>query len=186
MRPLAESLLDAVPSLLAYVIASCCLGGLLGLVWGWLFLATPVRTLAQHGWVAGLVRRRRAWTLAHVMSRVAVGNHVLIYRGKLADFALLANGRFAYVVLTEPIRSYLDFRFGPRSTAPDHRLEGGGYGTGESEELLESYLVIEGDDIQNVVFERYEIVLSSRGEARLEQELNRLDELAWAIALGHA
>jgi hypothetical protein len=154
----------------------------IGLGWGWLFVRTRLRALAQHGWVSGLVKRRDAWTFAHVLSGVSAGDFVLMYRGRLADFGLLANGRFSYIVLTGASRSYINFRLGPRSASvKDHGLGAGGFGGDGEDRLLESYLVIEGEDIQNVVFERYEVVISQRGEAKLNAALEAIGE-AGALA----
>lgn len=172
---LAEQLMSSVFQVLAYFFIACVLGGLIGLVWGWLFVRTRLRGLAQHGWVAGLAKRKGAWTFAHVLSGVSVGDFVLVYRGWLEDFGLLANGRFSYIVLTEPSRSYMHFKSRPRSASVnDHSLGAGGFGTDGEDRLLESYLVIEGEDIQNAVFERYEVVLSRNGEAKLNAALKAI------------
>jgi hypothetical protein len=174
---LAEQIIASLPQVLAYFVAACAMGGMIGLVWGWLFVRTRLRTLAQHGWVSGLVKRRHAWTFAHVLSGVSAGDFVLMYRGRLEDFGLLANGRFSYIVLTEASRSYMNFKFGPRSaSAQDRGLGSGGFGVDGDDRLLESYLVIEGEDIQNAVFERYEVVLSRRGEAKLDAALQAIEE----------
>jgi hypothetical protein len=174
---LATQIIDSLPQVLAYFVAACAMGGATGLVWGLLFVRTPLRTLAQHGWVSGLVKRKRAWTFTHVLSGVSAGDFVLIYRGRLEDFGLLANGRFSYIVLTEASRSYLNFKHGPRSASvEDHGLGAGGFGVDGDDRLLESYLVIEGEDIQNAVFERYEVVLSRRGEAKLNAALEAIGQ----------
>jgi hypothetical protein len=172
---LATKIIASLPQVLAYFLAACAMGGTIGLIWGWLFVRTQLRGLAQHGWVSGLVKRKHAWTFTHVLSGVSVGDFVLMYRGRLEDFGLLANGRFSYIVLTEASRSYLSFKHRPISASvEDHGLGAGGFGVDGDDRLLESYLVIEGEDIQNAVFERYEVVLSRRGEAKLDAALEAI------------
>jgi hypothetical protein len=169
--------MGSLPQVLAYFLAACALGGGVGWLWGWIFVRTRLRLLAQHGWVAGLAKRKDAWTFVHVISSVSVGEFVLMYRGRLEDFGLLANGRFSYIVLREASRSYMQFRFAPRSaSAEDHHLGVGGFGVDGADRLLDSYLVIEGEDIQNAVFERYEVILSPRGEAKLDAALERFGD----------
>lgn len=173
---LGRQVMDSLPQVLAYFFAASAAGGAIGLFWGWLFVRTRLRALAQHGWVAALARGKHAWTFVHVVSGVSVGDFVLMYRGRLEDFGLLANGKFSYIVLREASRSYMQFRHAPRTaSAADHDLGTGGFGAEGEHRLLDSYLVIEGEDIQNAVFERYEVVLSSRGEARLKAALLRLE-----------
>ncbi|HEY0018915.1 MAG TPA: hypothetical protein VGC13_21625 [Longimicrobium sp.] len=180
---LGEQITDSLPQILAYFFTACALGGGIGWVWGWIFVRTRLRGLAQHGWVAGLAKGKQAWTFVHVVSGVSVGDFVLLYRGRLEDFGLLANGRFSYIVLTEASRSYMHFRHAPRSASVrDHELGVGGFGMDGDDRLLDSYLVIEGEDIQNAVFERYEVVLSQRGEAKLDAALERLGDVPPALA----
>lgn len=165
----------SVLRLLAYLAVANVSGGLLGLAWGWLFAHTALRKVAQHGWVTRLAQRRRSWAFAYVMSKVAVEGKVLLYRGRLEDFGMTANGRFAYNVLAEPSRGYLDLRPDPPVMGEGHPLGADGFGAASGDALLESYLVIEGEDVENAVFKRYEVRVSPDGLADLATALRGLD-----------
>lgn len=169
----------SVPRMLAYLAVANASGALLGLVWGWLFAHTELRSVAQHGWVTRLVQRRHSWAFAYVVSKVAADGKVLVYRGRLEDFGMMANGRFAYIVLTEPSRGYLDLRPDPPVLVDArHPLGAGGFGGGGGDALLESYLVIEGEAVENAIFERYEVRVTHGGLAYLSNALGRIDGYA--------
>ncbi|HEX8392915.1 MAG TPA: hypothetical protein VF665_11205 [Longimicrobium sp.] len=166
---------QSVPRVLGYLVATSVAGGLLGLLWGWLFAHTGLRVAAQHGWVARLAQRPRSWAFAYVTSKVVAEGKMLVYRGRLEDFGMMANGRFAYIVLTDPSRGYVDLRADPPLVVDARQPMGAdGYGVGTPDALLESYLVIEGEDVESAVFERYELKVSSAGLGELSDALQRM------------
>lgn len=107
------------------------------------------------------------YTVAYVLTNVRHDERVLMYRGFLKAFGLRQDGRFAYLVLTDVVRYFL-FVDGesPHTTAREHwRLIGSSSGDRAGDPVghkfanrrrASTYLVIEGEDVANVVFDRLE------------------------------
>jgi hypothetical protein len=152
---------------LAYVLLSASIGTALGYVTGKGVISGKLRFLAQHHWVYSLSVDDK-YTVAYVMTHVQHEERVLMYRGFLKSFHLQRDGRFSYLVLTDVRRFYM--QLGPEFAVTSHkdawRQIGETTRAGEKEELNQSrehrrwdetYFVIEGEDIANVVFDRYAV-----------------------------
>jgi hypothetical protein len=160
LRELAEALRRSRWGILGYVLVASALG--LGA--GWAVGSAQqgiLRRLVQYSWIYALKPdQNRAYVLAYVMTNVREAGRVLMYRGYLEQFGLMRNGTFAYLVLADPARYYMRLEEdGPRTDEPTAwrtigAQSAGGGGAADTRTL--SYLVVEGEDVANVVFERYE------------------------------
>lgn len=106
-------------------------------------------------------KRGKAHVLAHVMTHVREDNRVLMYRGYLEQFALQKDGSFAYLTLSDPSRYYMYLEEQqPITSRSESWRQIGTAGTamvkGRKGKRMRTILVIEGEDIQNVVFEWFE------------------------------
>lgn len=91
----------------------------------------------------------QAITYAYVMTNLEHHGRYLLYRGVLKQFALTREGKFAYLVLRKPRRSYLVFRTGQSAVEQDfHQIGSSSAPAAQGDPLL----VIEGEDVANVVF----------------------------------
>ncbi|MGQ0562141.1 MAG: hypothetical protein ACT443_09735 [Gemmatimonadota bacterium] len=149
-------------TILVYVLGTSTVGLLSGILLGRLIAYGSFRWLVQHGWVLSLYEQRgKGHVLAHVMTHVREGNRVLMYRGYLEQFGLQKDGSFAYLTLSDPSRyyMYLEEQQPVTSRAESWRQ----IGTARTATLMgrrgtrmRTILVVEGEDIQNVVFEWFE------------------------------
>lgn len=145
----------------SYLLLAGALGGLLGFCFG-KSIVPRVSGLAPHRWVFDLNTKGNL-TVAYVLTNVQHEDRVLMYHGFLRDFALKKDGTFAYVVLIDPTRSYLVLESSAPVTrdghvigeAPASTSKTPRYSTGK--ELARRYLCIEGEDIANIVFDRYKL-----------------------------
>lgn len=171
--------------ILAYVGGTAALGLLGGFLAGQLVVRGRLRFLAQHHWVYRL-SPGDGFTVAYVMTRVQHEERVLMYRGFLESFHLRKDGRFSYLVLTGARRFYmsLDKQFPATSGRPEWKTIGDSTRAIEataqsdlpSDHLHDEMLfVIEGEDVSNVVLDRYAVQLPP---SLSDQDFERLAEAA--------
>lgn len=158
---------------LGYISLTSILGLGTGLGAGELIVRGPLRFLAKHSWIYDLVDvDDNAYTLAYVLTNVRDGDRVLMYRGILQEYFFSPDGKLSYLVLKYCSQYYL--RLDPKkprtSSAGDWKRIGTGRGNqgAPASEMQWSYLVIEGDKVANVVFDRYRLTLTDEGMSALE------------------
>ncbi len=120
-----------------------------------------LKRFTRHEWVYEL--SPDGWTYAYIMTHVREGNRVLMYQGFLRAFGLQQDSRFSYLVLRHVKRYYMVLGAGGPSTShpATHRVVGSSTPETLSDPVdstpmkrLQSLLMIEGEDIANVVFDR--------------------------------
>lgn len=178
---------DAIPSVAAslssfpgwiffYVLLASTLGVLAGWGTGTLVVKGPLRVLVQHRWVYDLkVDDGDVLTVAYVLSRVSHEKNHLLYRGFLKAFGLQKDGRFSYLILTNVVRYYMCLEEGkPVTTTSDKWIvigETSGHGDAvhpgpsHGRRRDRSYFNIDGSDIANVIFDRYEFPFENAKKA---------------------
>ncbi len=159
LHALAQNLTVNSSRILLYLGVSSAAGLLVGWFAGTQVLHGRLRFLAQHPWVYRLAIKPEqsgdAFTFAYLLTHVRAEDRVLLYRGVLRDFALARDGRFSYVVLTGPQRGYLRLLEQKSAVSIDERPIGMTTVSGNRDANDDSrLLVVEGEDIANVVFER--------------------------------
>lgn len=162
---LAALLREYATWIFSYVLATCGLGVLSGYITGKLAIKGWLRGLTQHTWIYDLSVSDN-FTIAYVLTHVRHEDHILMYQGFLKAFGLQRDGRFSYVVLTDVMRGYMYMMSQKPSTSPKDAWQPIGAsgvmipGLGAAEKTYRrkdrSYLVIEGEDIANIVFDRLE------------------------------
>ncbi len=186
--PVAAMLEKYAEAIFAYLITASLLGILVGWSFG-AFVAQKIGGFAQHPWVFDL-RVGDNYTVAYVLTNVREGDRVLMYHGFLKWFALKKDGTFAYIVLTEATRGYMCLdKEAPRTQPIDEQRKIGGapasisksprYTAGRRHRR--SYFVIEGEDIANVVFDRFDIASLS---IKAEDFDSLVNELKHALQIG--
>lgn len=172
--------LGHVKYFLVYTIFLTLIGFLVGYFVGRLVVRGPLRRLARHRWIYDLVEARRpnrGVVVAYVLSHVKEGNRIVMYRGHLEEFYFSPDGSVAYLILKNCYRYYMLLDEGlPRTThnqeiwplLPDKH----------NAELMDAYyMMIEGKEIANVVFERTRgFEQTSIGEEALEEALREFKE----------
>lgn len=184
--------------ILSYFILASGLGTLAGYATGTLIVTGRLRFLAQHRWIYDLkVDDTDVLVVAYILSNVAHEGRHVVYRGFLKAFGLQRDGRFSYLVLSNVVRYYLTLESGGPATSPPAdwhvigatiddenqplSLTGGG-----RRQVDRSYLVIEGEDVANVIFDRYAFPFSgSTSELkRLEKTIDEIESARQASPAG--
>lgn len=172
IRRVADNISDNRFWIGLYIAVSALIGFALGWCTGHLIIRGKLGFLVQHRWAYKLSVDKL--TTAWVMTHVREGPRVLAYRGFLRYFHLKRDGTFSYVVLENVRRGYIELADdGPRasdsgswpvmgqSTRLRDRLEQ----RSEGRRYEESLFAIEGEDIANIVFDRYEVAFDIRMSA---------------------
>ncbi len=138
---------------------------------------TGIQLFWKHKWTYDLTVENRDGNplLVFVLTRIRHEHRVLIYRGFLREFFVASNGQISYLVL-KGVSSYyllLNDHSAVTSEREDWHRIGGGHRTSGSEPFLpfpdtevelrddkEGYMVIHGQDIENVIFDRMDITES--------------------------
>ncbi|MEP7347673.1 MAG: hypothetical protein ABI877_20555 [Gemmatimonadaceae bacterium] len=176
-----------------YVMGTCAIGASLGAAYGKLVSSKRFNKFTKHAWVYDLAAD--GLTYAHVMTNVRQGNLVLMYKGFLRAAGLRLDGKFSYLVLRDVTRYYMRLDdAGPVTSEPAHqRPIGQSTGTATDQILVDhqrvpssALFVIEGEDLQNVVFERLAVrserVSSKEFSAIVTEESRKLRAEAATIA----
>lgn len=160
--------------ILAYFVGTSGLGLYVGLKTGQLIITGPFRFLAKHSWIYDLIDADdSSLTLAYVLTTIRTDNRVLMYRGFLQEYCFTPEGKISYLVLVGCSRYYLKLESKkPVTAAPKDWLVVGQSSDGLMADVSEkqwSYMVIEGEDVANVVFDRHCLRLTDEGVMQLKQ-----------------
>jgi hypothetical protein len=161
--------------ILIYFLATSGIGLLVGLATGKLIVKGPLRFLAKHSWIYDLVDPDdSSFTLAYVLSNIRTDNRILMYRGFLQEYCFTPEGKISYLVLFGCSRYYLKMEGKkPITTAAKDWQVIGQSTDGLMADVSEkqwSYMVIEGEDIANVVFDRHSLTLTEEDMTQLKRE----------------
>lgn len=150
--------------ILLYIFASAGLGVSLGWSVGAGVVRGKFRFLTQHRWVYDLSLGDQL-TTAWVLTNIREGDRVLMYRGFTVAFHLKRDGTFSYVVLELVRRGYLLLTEDGPSSSKHGSWEMMGEAVRQAERteprrhrrFVKSMFAIEGEDIANLVFDRYAV-----------------------------
>jgi hypothetical protein len=132
---------------LAYVIVTAALGFTFGFSLSRLVKAGPLRHLATHKWPHDIPEGGSV--TAYVLTTTADNDRVLMYKGFLHEYYLTPEGRFSYLLLTSCSRYFMHFNeLSPKTGEPLAMV-----GPGRSNQTLARYLMIDGDNVANIVFD---------------------------------
>lgn len=114
----------------------------------------------------------RTVTVAYVLTDLAHAERTVMYRGFLKAFGVSKDGKPLYLVLSRTRRSYLHLQQSKPVTSPAAEWQLIGAAAETHVDLpgprLSSYLMVSGDHISNVVFDRHAFVQSPKGLEALE------------------
>jgi hypothetical protein len=160
-----------------YLLASALAGFTIGAGLGNAIRRGHFRFLAQHRWVLDLpLPQAASHTYAHVLTRISHEGRQLVYRGRVEQFGLLANGQFSYVVLSGTHRAYMRLLEGASVMDSKPHPIGTGANVSPSGQgrRLKSLFVVEGPDIANVIFDSYAVDIRAEPEAL--EELSEIEK----------
>lgn len=171
---------NILPACLIYLIVTALMGLGIGWLVGYGILHGPLRSLATHRWVYEVIKNNSSasgFVTAYVMTKTVIKDRVVMYKGKLGEFYLTLDGKFAYINLENASKFSM--------TADEAALP-----TTEQLPLFEhqatelartwNYLKIDGDNIANVVFDRSPFVIATKeGEERLKRGLELSNLYQW-------
>jgi hypothetical protein len=157
--------------IVSYVLITAAAGFGMGWVVGAQIVGGKLRRFARHGWIYDLIQARRdgAFVYAYVLTHIKHEERLLMYRGFLKDFHVAPDGRIASLVMIECVRFYL--RFDAVAPITSEMDDAPGAGDDIVAQGAEQWLMIDGEDIANVVFETYRPVFTREGEEELKQAL---------------
>lgn len=150
---LVDHAVRRLPWVGAYVLATA----LIGLAFGCLLATAIIRGclpfLAVHKYINTISRSMRGGGLvtAYVMTTTVENNRALMYKGVLEEFYLSPEGKFIYLVLKRCSRFYMSFEEAFPRTGEQMQL----FGTGQDDrpDQIWDYLLIDGTNIANVLFD---------------------------------
>ena len=177
-QQLSQNIEEFSSWILIYFINTYLIGFFIGFFTGKLIVLGPLRFLAKHGWIYNLIEvNKDAYTLAYVLTNIRVDDRILIYRGFLNEFCFTKEGKISYLALTNCSRYYLKLgKKKPETSAQRDWIVIGTTSDNQGNDFLFekqwSYMVIEGEDIANVVFDRYTMLLSKIEIKQLINEIN--------------
>lgn len=159
--------------ILAYFLGTSGFGLLIGFITGVLIVTGPFRFLAKHSWIYDLVDLDdSSFTLAYVLTNIRTDDRILMYRGYLQEYCFTPEGKISYLVLMGCSRYYMKLENKkPITTAAKDWLVIGQSSDGlmtDGSEKQWSFMVIEGEDIANVVFDRHTLILTNEEHSELE------------------
>jgi hypothetical protein len=140
----------------SYVIVTSITGVAAGYGFASLVAHFSIRGFTKHPWVGKL--RDDGFTYAWVLTKIKTKEDKhLMYGGFLSALGLQQNGKFSYLVIRDAVRLYLELGEDVVKTSRDELRLPIGVGTPErladGKRRVESYFVIEGEDVANVVFD---------------------------------
>lgn len=168
---------DSLPACLIYLIITALMGLGIGWLVGYGILHGPLRFLATHRWVYDVIKNNSSasgFVTAYVMTKTVIKDRVVMYKGKLGEFYLTLDGKFAYLNLENASKFSMTTEDAALPTSDQLPLF-----AHQATEVVGpwNYLKIDGDNIANVVFDRTPFVIATKeGEERLKRglELNKL------------
>jgi len=165
---------------LIYTLVLTSAGYLAGRYFGSLVVKGPLRFLARHRWIYDVIeaqRKNRGFVVAYVLSKLKEGDKLVMYRGHLDEFYFSSDGTINYLILKNCYRYYMvlegefpkttyDLESGMRALLPHkHNVD----------KVDAYYMMIEGSEISNVVFERTRgIKKTTVGEKQLDDALQNI------------
>jgi hypothetical protein len=168
---------ERLAPILVYILVTASIGGGLGGLVARGIMAGPLRFLATHKWIYDVIdaNRKGGVITAYVMTTISQDNKILMYRGRLQEFFLSQDGKLSYVVLKNCARYYMNFE--EKFPLTSEQLNLFGSKQDGRPKTMWDYLVIEGTNIANVLFDPSpEIKQTKEGEQALEDEIKKITE----------
>lgn len=191
----AASLDSNALRIFTYMAAACGVAFLGGVVSGLAIVSGKGRAFAKHRWAYVLVPdesfsdfTRRLWKdltgaaatgveteyFANVVTRIRRDGNILVYRGEIRDYGVGENGCLSYVALMAPERCYmkLPLQLQARIDHNWHTIgtsQQSGSGPGSVSSGGEHIFLVDGDDIEHVVFTSVEMEKTEEHEELLKK-----------------
>lgn len=153
---------------LLYVAATAVLSFILGFVTSRLVKAGPLRWLAVHKWTHDIPEGGSV--TAYILTTNADNDRALMYKGFLHEYYLNPDGTFSYIVLTGCSRYFM--HFGEQSPKTGEQLAMNGP-SGDPDQAIARFLIINGDNVANVVFDTAAGIDPGVSAEDVEAELSR-------------
>lgn len=160
---------DLVPAIL-YLAVTTAIGFGFGLLVAEGLITGPLRWLARHKWIYDIVDvdRKGGIITAFVMTNIVDESRIIMYKGRLHDIFLGAEGNISYIILKNCSRYYMTFKDGELVTSKQLELFGARQGSRPAG--VWDRLLIEGSNIANVLFDSSREI---KGQAEGAETLNK-------------
>jgi len=168
---------ERIIPILVYILSTAAVGAGLGGAVARGIMAGPLRFLATHKWIYDVIdaNRKGGVITAYVMTTTSQDDKILMYRGRLQEFYLSPDGKLSYVVLKNCARYYMNFE--EKFPLTSEQLNLFGSKQDGRPKTMWDYLVIEGTNIANILFDPSpEIKQTNEGEAALEEEIKKITD----------
>jgi hypothetical protein len=159
---------ERVWRVLLYVAATAVLSFILGFVTSRLVKAGPLRWLAVHKWPHDIPEGGSV--TAYILTTTADNDRALMYKGFLHEYYLDPDGTFSYIVLTGCSCYFM--HFGEQSPKTGEQLAMNGP-SGDLDQSIARFLIINGDNVANVVFDTAAGIDPGVSAEGVEAELSR-------------
>lgn len=143
------------------------LGGFFaGLIASNSIVAGHLKGLSVHRWIYDLIPDDEHLVYAHVLTNLHHNGRIVVYRGFLHHFYFTKDGKVSYLVLSNCSRYYLLLNEQAIDTSPTAQWSRIGHThgnlTADPESRLSTFMMIEGENIANVVFDRHRAAVLTR------------------------
>ena len=109
---LIQRIVEKLTPIILYLFASTLLGFVGGLVAAIGVVSGPLRRIALHKWIYDIVDtdRKRGIVTAFVMTTLVSDSKIIMYKGRVHDIFLDAEGKISYLVLKNCSRYHMAFK----------------------------------------------------------------------------
>lgn len=149
---------DSLRKIILYQVLTTIVGFAGGLLISKMIHNGPLRALATHSWIYDVVKHTegsRGLVTAYIMTKTVEDGKALMYKGRLAEIFLKEDGNISYIAMKNCRRFYMKFD-DLTTTGEQLKLFNFNEETYEFHEW--NYLMIGGDQIANVLFNKSPII----------------------------
>lgn len=108
------------------------------------------------------------------MTKIVENNRILMYKGQLSEYYLTSGGQFNYLVLSKDSRFFMIFDGKEPSTGKQLELF---RNSPSNAGRMWDYLMLHGDSISNVLFEKVpEVTSTSASQKELDEAISKFTE----------
>jgi len=169
--------------ILLYLVMTYLAGYLTGYGVSMLIIKGPLREIIRHGWIYDLVNAAREGGPIHayVLTNIQSEKRILMFRGYLKTYFFDTNGKISYLILREVERYYMNLGEEQATTTSSMKIGDNNEDLNQIKHDSEwSIMMISGENIANVMFERHAISYSKAGKVKLEQALKEVESCKMA------
>lgn len=175
---------ECLKKVILYQLFTAVVGFVCGLLISHLIHKGPLRILATHSWIYDVVKHTegsRGLVTAYIMTKTVEDGRALMYKGRLAEIFLKEDGNISYIAMKNCRRFYMKF---DDLTTTGEQLKLFNFNEGAYEFDEWNYLMIGGDEIANVLFNKSPIIVENEAGLTALKEALEEDHAVSALSDG--